>query len=199
MGPERCQSVSGPYVASDADSSASLNFYRTSLSPSWLHVFDQGLRGSSHLLLALPEASRSMWFSVECLNSAYLLEYSTRTEGRSESESRSVVSNSLRPHGLYSPWNSPGHNTGVGSLSLLQGIFSTQGSNPGLPHCRWIIYQLNHKGCPTTLEWVVYPFSRGSSLPRNQTGVSCICRQILYQLSYEEGRRAITIVIRALE
>ena len=42
----------------------------------------------------------------------------------------------LRAHGLYSPWNSPGQNTGVGSLCLLQGIFPTQGSNPGLPHCR---------------------------------------------------------------
>ena len=48
----------------------------------------------------------------------------------------------------YSPWNSPGQNTGVGSLSLLQGIFPTQGSNPGLPHCRWILYQLSHKGSP---------------------------------------------------
>ena len=46
------------------------------------------------------------------------------------SESYSVVSNSLQSHGLYSPWNSPGHNTGVGSLSLLQGIFPTQGLNP---------------------------------------------------------------------
>ena len=44
------------------------------------------------------------------------------------------------PHGLYSPWNSPGQNTGVGSLSLLQGIFLTQGSNPGLPHCRQVLY-----------------------------------------------------------
>ena len=47
-------------------------------------------------------------------------------------------------HGLYSPWNSPGQNTGVGSLFLLQGIFPTQGLNPGLPHCRWILYQLSH-------------------------------------------------------
>ena len=45
----------------------------------------------------------------------------------------------------YNPWNSPGQNTGVGSLSLLQGIFRTQGSNPGLPHCRQILYQLSHK------------------------------------------------------
>ena len=63
-----------------------------------------------------------------------------------ESESCSAVSDSLRPHGLYSPWNSPGQNTGVGSLSLLQRIFSTQGSNPGLSHCRWILYQLSHRG-----------------------------------------------------
>ena len=57
-------------------------------------------------------------------------------------------SNSLRPHGLYSPWNSPGQNTGGGSLSLLQGIFPTLGSNPGLLHCRQILYQLSHKGSP---------------------------------------------------
>ena len=55
---------------------------------------------------------------------------------RGGSESHSVVSDSLRPHGLYGPRNSPGQNTRVGSLSLLQGIFPTQGSNPGLPHCR---------------------------------------------------------------
>ena len=47
-----------------------------------------------------------------------------------------------------SPWNSPGQNTGVGSLSLLQGIFPTQASNPGLPYCRRILYQLSHKGSP---------------------------------------------------
>ena len=69
----------------------------------------------------------------------------------SVSESHSVVSNSLRPHGLYSPWNSPGQNTGVGSLSLLQGIFPTQGSNPGLLHCRQILYQLSHKRSPIIL------------------------------------------------
>ena len=56
------------------------------------------------------------------------------------------MSDSLRPHGLHSPWNSPGQNTGVGSLSLLQGIFPTQGSNPGLPHCGRILYQLSHNG-----------------------------------------------------
>ena len=49
---------------------------------------------------------------------------------------------------FLTPWNSPGQNTGVGSLSLCQGIFPTQGWNPGLPHCRWIIYQVIHKGSP---------------------------------------------------
>ena len=67
------------------------------------------------------------------------------------SESHSVVSDSLWPHGLYSPWNSPGQNTGMGSLSLLQGIFPTQGSSPGLPHCRQILYQLSHKGSPQNM------------------------------------------------
>ena len=61
-----------------------------------------------------------------------------------------------------------------GNLSLLQGIFPTQGSNLGLPYCRQILYQLSHKGSPRKLEWVAYPFSSGSSWPRNQTGVFCI-------------------------
>ena len=66
----------------------------------------------------------------------------------SESESCWVMSNSLQPHRLYSPWNSSAQNTGVGSLSFPQGIFPTQGSSPGLLHCRWVLYQLNHKGNP---------------------------------------------------
>ena len=65
-----------------------------------------------------------------------------------ESESPSVMSDSLQPHGLYSPGNSPGQNTGVGIPSLLQGIFPTQGSNPGLLHCRQILYQLSYRGSP---------------------------------------------------
>ena len=84
-----------------------------------------------------------------------------------EIESHSVMSNSLRHHGLYSVWNSPGQNTGVGSFSLLQGLFSTQGLNPDLTHCRWILYQLSHKGSPRILEWVAYPFYGGSSRPRS--------------------------------
>ena len=78
-----------------------------------------------------------------------------------ESESHLVVSDSLQPHGLYSPWNSPGQNDGMCSLSLL-------------PHCPQILYLLSHKGSPRILGWVAYPFSRGSSPLRNRTGVSCI-------------------------
>ena len=88
------------------------------------------------------------------------------------SESCSVVSHSLRPH--TSPRNSPGQNTGVGSLSLLQGIFPTQGLNLSLLHWGRILYQLRHQGSPRILEWVAYPFPSGSSRPRSWTGVSCI-------------------------
>ena len=66
----------------------------------------------------------------------------------SESGSHSVVSDSFRPHGLYSPWNSQGQNTGVGSLSLLEGIFPTQELNQGVLHCRQILYQLSCEGSP---------------------------------------------------
>ena len=68
-----------------------------------------------------------------------------------KSESCSVVSNSLWPHGLYSPWISPGQNTGVSSLFLLQGIFTTQESNRGLLHCRlfFSLHQLSYQGSPT--------------------------------------------------
>ena len=89
------------------------------------------------------------------------------------------------PLGLYSPWNSLGQNTGVDSLSLLQGIFPTQVLNPGLLHCRWILYKLSHKGKPSNsgmgrlslLQWV---------LPTQESNQGLLdCRWILYQLSYQ--------------
>ena len=92
----------------------------------------------------------------------------------SEGVSNWIVSDALRPNGLYSPRKSPGQNNGVDNLALLQGIFPTQGLNPALPHCRWFLYQLSHQGRPRILEWVAYPFSSRSSQSRNQTGVSCI-------------------------
>ena len=70
----------------------------------------------------------------------------------SESESHWAMSDSLRPHGLYNPWNSLGQNTGVNSRSLLQETFPTQGSNPGLLYCRQILYQLSQQGSPDSKE-----------------------------------------------
>ena len=70
--------------------------------------------------------------------------------------SLSVVFDSLRLHGLYPtrrlcPWNSPDKNTVVGNHSVLQTIFPTQGSNPGLLDCRQILYSLSHEGSPITI------------------------------------------------
>ena len=121
------------------------------------------------------------------------------------------------------PWDCPGKNTGVGyhfllqgvlqtqgsnpqvgSLSLLKGISPTQGSNPGLPCCRRIFYQLSHRGSPSILEWVAYPFFSRYSWPRNRIGVSCsaagfcttwavreapyIGRQVAYHWATREAR-----------
>ena len=78
------------------------------------------------------------------------------------------------PSGFSVYGDSPVKNTGVGCHALLQGILPIQGSNPGLPHCRRILYQPSHQVRPRILEWVAYPFSSGSSRPRNRNGVSCI-------------------------
>ena len=83
-----------------------------------------------------------------------------------ESESHSVVSDSLQPHGLYRPWNSPGQNTGVGSLSLLQGIFPTLALNPCLPDCRQIPYQLSRSWALKAMG--VGPGDRGGRAPRRE-------------------------------
>ena len=95
----------------------------------------------------------------------------------SESEICSVMSDS----------NSPGQNTGMGSLSLLQGIFPTQGLNPGLLHSRQILYQLSHKRSPRILEWVGYSFSLGSSWPMNPTGITCIAGKFFTNWATREG------------
>ena len=101
----------------------------------------------------------------------------------SKCESHAIVSDSFWPHGLYSPWNSPGQNTEVGSFALLQEVL-----NPGLLHCRQILYQLSHKGSPRILEWVAYPFSSRSSQPRNWTRVSCITGRFLTNWGIREAQ-----------
>ena len=76
----------------------------------------------------------------------------------------------------------------MGSLSLLQGIFPTQGLNLGLAHYRWILYHLSHQGSPTILKWVAEPFSRGISWPRKWTGVSCIAGRFFTNWAIREAR-----------
>ena len=69
--------------------------------------------------------------------------------------------------------HSPGKKNRMSCLALLPGVFPIQGWNRGLPHCRQILYHLSQQGSPRILERVIYPFSRGSTQPRHQTGVSC--------------------------
>ena len=146
--------------------------------PSW--IFQYPYPNNKDILLHYQNKVAILWKSSihAMLLSDILLIFSFLQLSQSyplwKSESCSVVSNSLWPHELYSAWNSLGQNTGVGSLSLLQEIFPTQRWNPGLPLCRQILYQLSHKGSWRILEWGAYPFSSGSSSPRNQTRVSCI-------------------------
>ena len=95
--------------------------------------------------------------------------------------------------GLYSPWNSPSKYTRVGSLSLLQGIFSTQGSNPGLPHSLHILYQLSHQGSPQE-SWSGQPIFLQCIFPTQESNWGLLhCRWILYQLSYEGSPNLILI------
>ncbi|CAN0476709.1 unnamed protein product [Rangifer tarandus platyrhynchus] len=101
---------------------------------------------------------------------------------------------SLRPHGLQPPrhlrpWDFPGKSTGVGCHCLLQGIFPTQGLNPGLPHCRQTLYPLSHQGSPRILEWVAYSFSREISQPRNRPGSPALQADSLpVELSVKPGQ-----------
>ena len=83
---------------------------------------------------------------ISCITGRFFTFWDSREAHDRERESLSVMSDSLGPHGLYSPWNSPGQNTGIGSHSLLQGILPTQESNLGLLHCRQILYQQSHQG-----------------------------------------------------
>ena len=85
-----------------------------------------------------------------------------------------ISQNFPRPPGSSVSRDSPGKNIRVGCHVLLQGIFPTQGSNPGVLHCRWILYSLSHQESPRILKWIAYPFSSRSSRHRNWTGVSCI-------------------------
>ena len=81
--------------------------------------------------------------------------------------------------------DSPSKNTRVGCYALSQGIFPTQGLNPGLPQCRQILHHLSHQRSPRILEWIAYPFSRGTSWTQKLNQGLLHCRQIPYQLRYQ--------------
>ena len=100
-----------------------------------------------------------------------------------KAESPSVVSNSLQPHGLCGPWNSPGQNTSVVSFFLLQ-IFPTQGSNPGLLHCRQIFLPAEPQEKPKNTGVGNLSILQGIFLTQELDQGLLHCRQILYELSY---------------
>ena len=95
----------------------------------------------------------------------------------------------LWPTKLYYPWGPLCKNNEVSCHALLWGIFPNQGSNSGLPYSGKILYHLSHQGSPRILEWVVYPFSRGSSWPRNQTEVSCIAGRFFTSWATREAQK----------
>ena len=134
----------------------------------------QGLACSKYSMNANFWWTESICTVGEKYDGSFFIAYIFYFEWFFESKNCSVVYGSLQPHELHSPWNYPGQNTGVGGLSLLQGIFPTQGLNPGLLRCRQILHSLSQQGSPRILEWVAYPFSRGSSRPRDLNGVSHI-------------------------
>ena len=98
---------------------------------------------------------KAKWLYEEALQIA-------KKRRESESESCSAVSNSMQPHGLYSPWNSPGQNTGVGSLSLLLGNLPNLGIKPRFPKLQVDCLPAELQRRPRILEWAAYPFSSRS-------------------------------------
>ena len=162
----------------------------TAEGPGWLWG-GKWRRPDTHCLVRRGDHGRSLgftaaWAPVSLEEAGRTWRAHTEQRGR---EGRSVVSDSLQSPGLYSPWDSPGQNPGVRGLSLLQGISPTQGWNPGLPHCRQILRQLSKQGSPRRLEWVAYPFCRGSSQPRTWTGVSCTAGGLFTDWAMREAPR----------
>ena len=88
----------------------------------------------------------------------------------------------VTPWTIYSPWNYPGQNTGVGSLSFLQGIFPTQGSNPGLPHSRWTL-PAEPQGKPKNTGVSSLSLLQGIFLTQESNRGLLHCRWILNQLT----------------
>ena len=142
-----------------------------------IHGYTRGNLGACQTLLSMAPPARVLLPRPLCFAAP------RHPTGTTDSETHytcmcscSVMSDSATPWtvGFFVHGDSPGKNTRMGCHALLQGIFPTQGLNPGLLHCRQILCHVSHQGSPRILEWVAFPFSRGTSQPRNQSGVSCI-------------------------
>ena len=106
--------------------------------------------------------------------------------------SGSVVSDSLWPQGPYParllrPWRFSRQEYWSELPCLPPGDLPNPGINPGLLPCRWFFYCVNHQGSPRILKWIAYPFSRGSSQPRNQTRVSCTASRFFTSWATKEA------------
>ena len=138
--------------------------------------------------VAIPFSKGSLWPKdqtwVSCIARKFFTpEPPGKARRQDWSESHSVTSDSLWLHGLYSPWNSPGQNTGVGSHSLLWNIFLTQGSNPGLLHCKQILLTAEPQGKPKNIGVGSLSLLQGIFLIQESNWGLLHCRWILYQLS----------------
>ena len=129
-------------------------------------------------------------YSKESQYNALTLQYRVLTIKLSEN--CSVVSDSATPWAIHSSWNSPGQNTGAGSLSLLQGIFPTQGLNLDLMHCRWILYRAEPPGKPKNTGVGSLSLLQGIFPTQESNRGLPHCRQILYQLSYRGNPTLLT-------
>ena len=124
-----------------------ISYWSIHTSPSFLKYKDDMIF-KSLIILVTHFLSLLLPFPLSLANYRSFLTGLPESESVKELVSCSVMSDSLWPQRLYTPWDSPGQNTGVGSFSLLQEVFPTQGSNRGLPHYRQILYQLSHKEAP---------------------------------------------------
>ena len=147
-----------------------MDFVQQLAMTNWVAVPGRSSKSLPKMKFATKKVMIPVWWSAAGMKHYNFLKWS---------ESCSVVSYSLWLHGLYSPLNSPGQNTGVGSLSLPQGIFPTQGWNKSLRHCRKIIYQLSHKGSSQLSEswqnhyiWEVCSANQWDALKSSTTTVS---------------------------
>ena len=133
--------------------------------------------------------------SVHEILQARILEWVAMPFSRGSSWPRDRTQISCIAGRFFTNWAMREAQTGVGCHALLQGIFPIQELNLGLLHCRRIVYHLSHEENPKILEWVVCPFSRRSSQPRNRTRVSCIAGGFFTSWTTREAHHCIDPLI----